>query len=95
MEHGYHVCISLEDTRLRQQGPPLDLQWRTAATSAKGGGGGEGCRHFDTYVERHPMMLDSWPRAMAASRGGVPIAMDTERKAVYIAPMWAAPLANM
>lgn len=38
------------------------------------------------------MRLDSWPRAMAASMGGVPQAVDTAKKAVYIAPMCAAPV---
>ena len=37
------------------------------------------------------MRLDSWPRATAASMGGVPHAVATARKAVYMAPMWAAP----
>ena len=37
------------------------------------------------------MTLLSWPRPMAATMGGVPQATATDRKAVYMAPMWAAP----
>ena len=40
------------------------------------------------------MTLDSCPRVRAAMRGGAPQATDTDRKAVYIAPMWAAPEAK-
>lgn len=36
----------------------------------------------------------TWPRASAASMGGVPQARATARKAVYMAPMWAAPEAK-
>jgi hypothetical protein len=39
------------------------------------------------YVVRQPIRLDSCPRAMAASMGGVPHAVATAKKAVYMAPM--------
>lgn len=46
------------------------------------------------YVDKQPIRFDSCPSAIAASMPGVPHAVATDRKAVYIAPMCAAPLAN-
>lgn len=43
------------------------------------------------YVVKQPIRLDTWPRARAASIPGVPQACATARKAVYMAPIWAAP----
>ena len=47
-----------------------------------------------THVVKHPITLDSWPSAKAAKSPGVPQAMATDKKAVYMAPMWAAPEAK-
>lgn len=40
------------------------------------------------------MMFERNERTMAAIRGGVPKALDTDKNAVNIAPMCAAPLAK-
>jgi hypothetical protein len=41
------------------------------------------------------MRLEKMPSTSADTRGGAPHAMSTDRKAVYMAPMCAAPEANM
>eukprot|EP01023_Acetabularia_acetabulum_P020557 TRINITY_DN2070_c0_g1_i14.p3 TRINITY_DN2070_c0_g1~~TRINITY_DN2070_c0_g1_i14.p3 ORF type:complete len:113 (+),score=22.88 TRINITY_DN2070_c0_g1_i14:329-667(+) len=46
------------------------------------------------YVVKHPMTLESCPNSKAAARGGVPQPIATDKNAVYIAPMWAAPEAK-
>jgi len=43
---------------------------------------------------RQPMRFDSCPIMSAATIGGVPQAVATARKAVYMAPMCAAPEAK-
>lgn len=40
------------------------------------------------------MRLERKARTIAPKRGGVPSALATDKNAVNIAPMWAAPLAK-
>lgn len=46
------------------------------------------------YVVRQPIRLESCANMSAAGMAGAPQAIDTERKAVYIAPICAAPEAK-
>lgn len=46
------------------------------------------------YVLRQPITLDSCASAIAATNAGVPHATATDKNAVYMAPMCAAPEAK-